>query len=27
MITSSKGAAYLQIGLDEFRGQFQQLFA
>jgi Zn-dependent peptidase ImmA (M78 family)/transcriptional regulator with XRE-family HTH domain len=27
VISSSKGAAYLKIGLDEFRGQFQQLFA
>jgi Zn-dependent peptidase ImmA (M78 family)/transcriptional regulator with XRE-family HTH domain len=27
VISSSKGAAYLNIGLDEFRGQFQQLFA
>lgn len=26
VISSSKGAAYLKIGLDEFRGQFQQLF-
>jgi Zn-dependent peptidase ImmA (M78 family) len=26
-ISSSKGAAYLQIGLDDFRAQFQQVFA
>ena len=27
IITSSRGAALLRIGLDEFRAQFQQLFA
>jgi len=27
VISTSRGAAFLQIGLDEFRGEFQQLFA
>jgi Zn-dependent peptidase ImmA (M78 family)/DNA-binding XRE family transcriptional regulator len=26
-ISSSRGAAYLKIGLDEFRGEFQQIFS